>query len=220
MRECLGRLRSPFLLWLFMFSVLMVVLNHIPYEFYQPYLRFLAPGWGLFQTSTPLVAGAHMAASMLVGSWFAARSIGWRRRMGLGIALLSAVALQALVIGAMGFFLHPLIAALILLRSAPRALMAAPLNAAVTPCIPQAQRATYLSIQSLAGRLSFSGFLLLLSWAAGGGAPSDWPSVSFLLRIGLAAALLGLIGLAAAMRRALRDGAPIRPAVDTPPAPT
>ncbi|MBI2178307.1 MAG: hypothetical protein HYU38_08230 [Candidatus Tectomicrobia bacterium] len=206
MRGCLGCLRSPFLLWLFLFSVLMVVLNHIPYEFYQPYLRFLAPNWELFQTSTPLVAGAHMAASMLVGSWFAARSTRWRRKAGLGIALLSAVVLQVLVIGAMGLLLHPLVAVFILLRSTPRDLMTAPLNAAVMPRIPQARRATYLSMQSLAGRLAFSGFLLFFSWAAGSGAPSDWPSVSLLLRIGSAAALLGLIGLAVTMKRALRDG--------------
>ena len=41
---------------------------------------------------------------------------------------------------------HPVVVLLVLLRSCPRALMAAPVNAAVAPRVPQQQRATYLSL--------------------------------------------------------------------------
>ncbi len=70
--------------------------------------------------------------------------------------------------------------------------MTAPLNAAITPCVPQTQRATYLSIQSLVGRLSFSAVLLGLSALAGGDAVTNWPSLQRML---FACSLFAVVGL-------------------------
>ena len=92
----------------------------------------------------------------------------------------------------MGLWLHPLVVPLILLRTLPMALMAAPLNAAIAPQVPQAQRATYLSMQSLAGRLAFAGILAGLSAASTTGAAVDWPTLAWMLQV---CTVLGLIGL-------------------------
>jgi len=59
--------------------------------------------------------------------------------------------------------------------------------------IPQAQRATYLSIQSLVGRLAFAATLFSLSILAGTNAHPDWPTLAMMLRL---TALLGLFCLA------------------------
>ncbi len=75
--------------------------------------------------------------------------------------------------------------------------MTAPLNAAIVPRVPQAQRATYLSIQSLAGRLVFSAVLFLLSLAAGADAAPDWPVLSLMQCLSAGIALAGALALAA-----------------------
>ena len=193
---CLGYLRHKSLAWLFGFAVLMTVLNHIPYEFYQPYIKlttadFQIPG-AMATASAPAVAGVHMALAMLIGAFAAANSIRIRDRVGIGPTLLLSVALQTAMIAVMAVALNAWIIPVVLLRVAPRGLMTAPLNAAITPRVPQAQRATYLSIQSLVGRLSFAGVLLGLSALAGGGAAIDWPSLKRML---FACSLFAVVGL-------------------------
>ena len=69
--------------------------------------------------------------------------------------------------------------------------MTAPINAAVAPRVDAAQRATFLSMQSLAGRLAFSGWLVILSLIPTETGDGD--------RAGIANRLLvsGVLGLAA-----------------------
>jgi len=200
---CAGYLRRPMLLWLFAFSVLMTVLNHLPYEYYQPYLKLLgADEWlATFRGSdglqgTPLAAGIVAALAMVIAGWFAGRSIRVRDRIGTGPTLLAACALQTVIIASMAFALHPIVIAMILLRSAPRGLMTAPLNAAIAPRITRRTRATYLSMQSLAGRLSFSATLLGLSFVAGHDAALGWDELSEVMRVSVAIAAAGLLVLA------------------------
>ena len=187
-------LRDRTLAWVFGFFVLMTVLNHVPYEFYQPYLdlalmEYGSLGLGLTD-KTPVVAGLHVGFVMILASWVARRSIKLRDAIGLGPTLLTACAIQIVVITLMGIGLHPVIVGLMLLRSVPRALMRAPINSVVTPRVDQAHRATFLSLQSLAGRLAFSGWLLVLS-VFPALKPTDWPSLSGKL---LASAGLGMAG--------------------------
>ena len=128
---------------------------------------------------------------MLIAGWGAGRSIRIRDRIGIGPTLLLAAIMQTLIIGIMGLVLHPVVIVLILLRSVPRALMAAPLNAAIAPLLAQQHRATYLSLQSLVGRLSFSGVLLMLAGIAGEGSSVLWERISLMLK---ASAILGIVG--------------------------
>jgi len=204
LRVCISYLRRSALLWLFLFYILMTVLNHMPYIFYQPYLDLVLRGWDFGVSGTPLVSGLVTALSMIVAAQAAARSVRFRDRYGLAVALLSSTALQLIVMAAMAAVIHPVIVLLILLRSCPRALMTAPLNAAVAPQVPQAQRATYLSMQSLAGRLSFSGVLLVLSLATGGATEADAERLRLFLG---SCALVGIIGmvLLGMSARALRN---------------
>lgn len=193
LRRCVGLLRQRTLAWLFAFAVLMTILNHVPYEFYQPYLSLLNADSHVPEASTPMTAAIHMAIAMLLGSWASAKSIRVRERFGIGPTLLAATMIQVLIIGLMGFVLHYVVAALALLRSVPRALMTPPLNAAITPRVPKAQRATYLSIQSLAGRLGFSATLVMLSSLVAAEDIADWTSLSRVLQTSL---LIGVIGFA------------------------
>ena len=189
---CLGYLRHKSLAWLFGFAVLMTVLNHIPYEFYQPYIKLTSDDFRIAGATAPAVAGVHMALAMLIGAFAASHSIRIRDRVGIGPTLLLSVALQTALIAVMAIALNAWIIPLVLLRVAPRGLMTAPLNAAITPRVPQAQRATYLSMQSLVGRLSFSGLLLGLSALAGSETGTNWPSLRRML---LACSLVAVAGL-------------------------
>ena len=157
--QALQALRQPALCWLSGYAVLMVVLNHLPYEFYQPYLEALLGARGLETAATPALSGAVTLVTMLIAGQVAGRSIRLRDRIGLARTLLLGTALQAAIIAAMAFFIHPIMVGLILLRSCPRALMTAPRNAAIAPLIQPRYRATYLSLESLAGRLAFAGVL-------------------------------------------------------------
>ncbi|MCH8824042.1 MAG: MFS transporter [Planctomycetes bacterium] len=192
LKKCVSMLSQRSLAWLFGFAVLMVVLNHIPYEFYQTYIKLTSEDIDAPLSMAPAIAGLHMAVAMLIGSYIAAHSIRLRDRLGIGPTLLLCVVIQTVIIAVMGSVLSIWIVPLILFRVAPRALMTAPFNAAVTPRIPQAQRATYLSIQSLVGRLAFSAVLLGLSFLAQKESASDWISLKKIL---LASTFLALVGL-------------------------
>ena len=213
LRLCAHYLRQRSLAWLFGFAVLMTVLNHVPYEFYQPYIKLISDDLLAPAAAAPAVAGLHMAVAMLIGAYAAARSIRIRDRVGVGPTLLLSGALQTALIAVMAVALQAWIIPLVLLRVAPRGLMTAPLNAAVTPRVPQAQRATYLSIQSLAGRLSFAVVLLGLSVLAGQGTDPDWPSLSRMLRACSLFAVVGLFVLLITQRWCFSR----RPGPDPPP---
>ena len=139
------------------------MINHIPYEFYQPYIQLLGG-----EAPTPLLTGLHTALTMGIAAWFAKQSIRLRDHLGTRSALMLSTGVQVVLISLMGFFFHPVVALLLAFRSVPRALMIAPLNAATVPRLEQHHRATYLSIQSLIGRLSFSLCLTLLAGVSEG----------------------------------------------------
>ena len=207
LRRCLGCLANPALAWLFAFAVLMTVLNHVPHMFYQPYLDALVLDLDFAQDNTAWVAGMHTAAAMLAGSWAASRSMRLRDRFGVGPLLLSSTLLQTAIIAAMCLLLHPLLALLFLLRTVPRGLMTAPLLAATIPLVPRAQRATYLSMQSLAGRSAFSGLLFGLSLIADRHAHPAWQTLSFMLLVCVCLGLAGLIALLLTMPSSLGKAA-------------
>ncbi|MFK7961834.1 MAG: MFS transporter [Phycisphaerales bacterium] len=169
LRACVGDLRHPRLAWLGAVSIGMVVLNHVPYEFVQPYTQLLTSD-GTRTDPSPLILGVHATLISLIAAAVAGRSIWVRERLGLRLTMLSGVMVQTTIIVSMAIVLHPLILGLVMFRGVSRALMTAPMNAAVAPLIPSSRRATYLSGLSLAGRLSFSGLLLLLSRVAEHGA--------------------------------------------------
>lgn len=188
--SCLGLLRNMRLLWLSFFAVFMLVMNHIPYEFYQPFVKELAREYEIMQ-STPFLTSLHLALTMVVAAWVASKSIQIRDRIGTGATLISAAGLQLAIITVMHLFVNIPTAIATLFRSCPRALMTAPLNAAVTPRVPASMRATFLSLQSLFGRLGFASTLAFFAYAVGG---DEWASITIMLQWGM---WLGIVGLAA-----------------------
>lgn len=161
-------LRRPVLLWTFAFVVGMTVLNHVPYTFFQPYLELLladraVDGYAL----TPALSGLLAGGMMAVGAWASASAMRVRALLGVFRSLLAATALQLAIIVAMGAVLSPWIVGLILLRSAPMGLLNPIVRAEIHPRVETQIRATYLSLQSLAGRLAFSACLATSSWAVG-----------------------------------------------------
>lgn len=176
LRACLDQLRRRDLAWLFAFAVASTVINHVPYEFYQSYLEKL-PQLTWTDGATPMVAGLHLMLAQLLALPAARLSHAASQRLGLAPHLLLSLLWQGLLILAMAWWLHPLVGLLLITRSIPHALQEAPLRAHVTPHIQPQQRATYLSLQSLAGRLGFGALLLSLSFVGGEGiAASLWYS--------------------------------------------
>ncbi len=194
---CAAQWKCGALLLLFLYAAMMIVLNHVPYEYFQPYIETVLGEGGKAVAAVPAVAGVHVAVTFGIAGWVGARSIKLRDRTSLCFVLFLATALQAALIGLMWMWVSVPVMVLLLLRSCPRALMTPPLNAAVTGAVPTHLRATYLSMQSLAGRLSFSGVLVLLTLAVPLSAKADWPAIH--VQIGLAAtgaaACLGLVGV-------------------------
>jgi MFS family permease len=188
---CFALLRNVRLLWLSSFAVFIIIVNHIPYEFYQPYVEELAKKYDAMK-ATPLLSSIHLTLTMLVASWFASRSIQIKNKIGTSATLLSAAGLQIAMIAIMHFFLSVPAAIATLLRSCPRALMTAPLNVAVAPNVPASKRATFLSLQSLFGRLGYS--LTLAAFASMAG-DSTWSSISKMLGWGMWVGLAGFVVL-------------------------
>ena len=171
--SCLTDAAHPRLAWLLAYFVFMTVVNHIPYEFYQPFLEDQISGKG-YNIPTPAVTGIHTALTMAVAAGAAACSVRLSRKLGSSVTLLLAALIQTIIISAMALIHTPTVAILVLLRSVPRGLMTAPLNAETVPLIGEGRRATYLSLQSLLGRLAFGGVLLVFSFVFDGnsiGAP-------------------------------------------------
>ena len=162
LRVCAHALKQRPLGWLFAASGAMIVVNHMPYEFYQPYLDRLQLWEG---QPTPLLAGAHMACAGLLGALGARLSMPLSRRVGLVPYALLTMAAQVGLVIAMSWMLHPLIALLLVGRSLPGALLRAPLLEAITPRITPDHRATFLSLQSLVGRVGFGVSLLIMAAA-------------------------------------------------------
>jgi MFS family permease len=185
--SCFALLRNTRLLWLSFFAVFMIVINHIPYEFYQPYMEEIAKQYDAL-TSTPLLTSVHLTITMLIASWVASRSIRIKNKIGTNSTLLSAAGLQVTMTGLMHLYINLPVAVISVLRSCPRALMTAPLNVAVAPNVPASKRATFLSLQSLFGRLGFSATLAFFASIASG---NDWAAMSVMLGWGMWGGLAG-----------------------------
>jgi len=202
---CLRRLEDPVLRWIFVFAVGMTIFNHVPHEFFQPYLDFLLGGAReAGYQSTPAASGVLVAATMLVSALASSQAMRLRRLLGTPGALLASMVLVGTIMAAMAAVIHPVVLVLILFRTVPRAVLTPISNAAIHPRLERGIRATYLSMQSLAGRLAFSMSLFLSSLAVSGTERITPPVLSGLLWAFTALLVLLLAGLAATARPVAR----------------
>lgn len=192
--QVLGELKDRDLRWLLGVAVMSVVLVHVPYEVYQPYITLLFEGSIGFAGESPMLAGIHAFVVMLFGSWAAGHSMAIRRKLGMVRTFLVSTLLQNLVILVSALFLHPVGLVVLALRNGPKGMYTAPLSAEVNKRIPTSHRATYLSLQSLAGRLAFGTLLFMISTVVGEGRV-DWSAVSKVSEFSFYAGMAGWIML-------------------------
>lgn len=176
-------LRYKPLAWISAYYIVIYLVTHVPYEFYQPYVSLLEEEDLLLGTSAPIVAGVLYAFARYFGAFGAAYSMVWKRKVGLKVHLFLMLLIINLIVLAMGLLLHPLLIMIFLMRSLPWAAIKAPVNEIITPAIGRGQRATFHSMLSLACRFFF--FLMLIGMALiiPGGEEANWENLSLLLRV-------------------------------------
>jgi len=135
---------------------------------------------------------------MIGGALGATSSMHLLKRFGVRKLLLGGICLMVIVIVGMASVLHSAILLLVLFRNFPMALCEAPMLSAIAPHIQSHYRATYLSIQSLAGRLAFSVMLYSLSRFVGstdGSAQLSYPDlqIALLISVGIGLVCLALL---------------------------
>ena len=207
--SCFVKLREPLLGWIFFVGIVLYVMAHIVYEFYQPYITLLQLPLLATSSYAPLISGMVISISMFGGAIGARASIAWQSKLGLIGVLAVAMLVQLGIVAAMAIAVSPLVLVLVCGRNFPMALVHAPVRAAIAPRIQRTQRATYLSLQGLSERLFFA--LLLLGLASGleKGAPIAESTLLGILTstlwIGIAAALMLFI-FAGRIRQLLKAG--------------
>ena len=85
MANVMRRTRAPVLSWILLFSVSMVVFEHVSYEFFQPYVRILfAEHSSATYQSMPLFTGILMASMMIVAAVGSRYAVALGDRLGVG----------------------------------------------------------------------------------------------------------------------------------------
>lgn len=201
LKQTIGYLKTAPFGWLFSYMTIIYVIAHIPYEFYQPYLQLLENQTLTSGMEAPLISGFIYALAMFIGALAAGKSMAITRRFGFVNVLVFSLLFMLAIVGLLGIYLHPILISIILFRSVPRALIKAPLHALITPKIGAGQRATFYSIISLIGRLSFFACLFLLSWFIPKNQLTDWPTISKLFIICLGIGVILCVPLLALLKR-------------------
>ncbi len=153
-------LAQPTLLWLLCLWLAAYTFSHIPFVFGQPFIRgaMTAAGYG---DQTPLISGAVTFLMMAISLAVSLVALPLRRTLGLPGILLLAFGMQVALTAALAASNSLFVIALLLLRMVPDSLSTAFVMARVQTLLPSTIRATYLSLQSLAGRIVFSAALSL-----------------------------------------------------------
>jgi MFS family permease len=161
----LRRLGDGPLAWLFALAVGMYVFSHVPYIFGQPFIRQAMQGIGL-ATETPAVSGAIVALMMVISIGTSWLTVPMARGLGVARMLIIAVTMQIALIAALALSTHVLVLGFLLLRMVPDALAKPLILASIQPRLESAYRATFLSLQSLIGKLLLAGSIGIASTVA------------------------------------------------------
>jgi len=191
--------------WLFAYLILIYVLAHVPYEFYQPYLKLLENKADLMNIKAPFISGLLYALAMFIGSFAAGRSMQLQKQFGLKNLLVFSMLLMIVVVAMLGWVLHSVMILIILLRSVPRSLLKAPTNNIITPLIAAGQRATFHSMISLVCRLAFFMSLFGLSWLVPKDSLNNWPTLSMLFMVCAVSGLVLFIPVLLKMKNQIED---------------
>ena len=191
LKACGQLILRPLLAWLFVYWVAMVVLEHVAFTLSQPYLTEALGRDPEDLGATPLVAGIQFAIASGVGAAAAASAPRLRERFGLVPALVGLAAVSAVIVTVMASIVHVAVIALLLFRSLQGAAAPVLLTAAASPHVPTRKRATYFSIHSLAGRLTYSGVLFVVAATAGDDLRRSLMTLAGIAWCGIAVVLVG-----------------------------
>ncbi len=153
-------MKLPVLRWIFVLTVMMYGFSHLPFVFGQPFIAASLEEVG-FGAETPVVSGAVTAIMMglsAVASLFALRL---RETLGLTGILMLAFSMQIGLIAVLAITQSWLAIAVLFLRIVPDVLSHPFTMGRIQPLLKDEVRATYVSVQSLAGKVVFAGSLLL-----------------------------------------------------------
>ncbi|WP_299566901.1 MFS transporter [uncultured Sulfitobacter sp.] len=191
LRTLRAALRHPVLAWLFALAVLMYGFSHLPFIFGQPFILRALEDVGL-GAQTPLVSGAVTSVMMLVSAAASVVAVRLRKAAGLPLILLGAFALQIGLAGTLAMTTSVLAIGILFLRMVPDSLATPFITARIQPLLTDSSRATYLSLQSLAGKLAFAATLI---FAASGAARAGLLPTEDLQRILAVYCIGGLVCL-------------------------
>ncbi len=194
-------LRQPTLRWLLCLSVATYAFSHIPFVFGQPFIReaMTAAGYG---AETPLISGMVTFLMMTISLAVSLIARPLRKVLGLPGILLLAFAMQVCLTAALAMSNSLFVIALLLFRMVPDSLSSAFMLARVQPLLPDTIRATYLSLQSLAGRVVFSATLSLAALYTTGDAEFAYEDLQVILACFTVLGMLLFAALIATARRA------------------
>ena len=194
---------NPMLGWVLIFYVVGYGLQHVPYEFYQPYIALLKQDStsGIFSQAHPaLISGIVISISMFGGAIAAKASMGLSNRFGALQILNGTILIQCLIVAGLSLWLHPAMLILILFRNFSMAAAHAPMHGLIAPRVSSAVRATYLSVQSLFGRLVFSLSLFVIAATTDQTQMLNWQTLSPILQTYAVIGIIALIALVISAR--------------------
>lgn len=201
LRDLTQSLTHPTLMWILCLSLVMYVFSHIPFVFGQPFIREALTAAG-YATQTPLVSGAVTFLMMILSVTVSLRAMGIRERLGLAQTLLLAFGLQIALIAALATSNGLFVITLLFLRMIPDSLSQPFIKARIQPLLKDGVRATYMSVQSLAGRVLFAATLSLAATRTTDGAPLPYSDLQGILQVYAAFGAAILFGLGLTARRA------------------
>lgn len=200
----IGSLKEPFtnpvLIWIFAISVLMYIFSHLPFVFGQPFILEALQGSG-FEADAPLVSGLVSAMMMAVSVGTSLMALWLRRWLGLGAILLFAFAIQIGLSGVLALTNDAIAIAVLFLRMVPNSLSRPFILARIQPLLSDESRATYMSLQSFAGRLILAGALYLASFSSSSEGVMSYPEIQQILGWFVVVGLVCLGVMALASRR-------------------
>lgn len=199
-RENLRNLRTsltrPTLLWLLCLALLMYVFSHLPFVFGQPFIREALSTAG-YAAQTPLISGGVTFTMMMLSIAMSLVALPLRNRLGLPATLLLAFSMQILLTFALSTSNSLFVIALLFFRMVPDSLSQPFIKARIQPLLEDGVRATYMSVQSLAGRVLFAVTLSIAAGQTVGDAPLPYADLQMILSayVGLGLIALGILAL-------------------------
>jgi MFS family permease len=194
-------LSQPTLLWLLCLSLATYAFSHIPFVFGQPFIREAMASAG-YNGQTPLVSGMVTFLMMAISLAVSLVAPPLRKALSLPGILLLAFGMQVALTAALSVSNSLVVVALLLLRMVPDSLSSAFMLARIQPLLPDGVRATYLSLQSLVGRIVFSAMLSLAALYAPANAVLAYADMQVILTGFTVLGVLLLVALATTARRA------------------